>query len=220
MITEKFNNYDIFHAFLVEDANYEGFFEMPKVITSSLIPEKVITFSKAMSKSCTDFDSWVIFYEHDAKFERLWNNPKAYLKKLKNFRGVISPDFSLYRNMPLSMQIWNTYRNHALAAWFQNNGIEIIPNVRFNDERTYLFCFSGIEKNKTVAVGTHGCIRLKDDKEYFKKGLVQLVKKLSPKTIIVYGAVPDNIFKQYKDKGINIIHFESEFSKSRKQVTA
>ena len=83
---------------------------------------------------------------------RLWNNPKAYVKKLKKFRGVISPDFSLYRNMPLCMQLWNTYRNRALAVWMQDNGIEVIPNIRFNDERTYSFCFDGVEKNSTVAV--------------------------------------------------------------------
>lgn len=161
-----------------------------------------------------------MFYEHDVKFERLWNNPKRYLEKLKKFKGVISPDFSLYRNMPLVMQQWNTYRSRALAVWLQNNGIEVIPNIRFNDERTYDFCFDGIEQFKTIAVGTHGCIKNKIDKEYFKKGLAELVKRLSPKTIIVYGATPDDIFKVYKDAGIEIISFESEFSKSRKQVIA
>ena len=80
--------------------------------------------------------------------------------------------------------------------------------------------FYGKEKNKTVAVGTHGCIKRIDDREYFIKGLEELVKQLSPKTIIVYGAAPDEIFKKYTDMGIEIIPFESEFSKSRKQVTA
>ncbi len=159
-------------------------------------------------------------YEHDVKFERLWNNPTRYLDKLKKFKGVISPDFSLYRNMPLVMQMWNTYRNRALAYWLQNNGIEVIPNVRFGDERTYSFCFDGIEENKTIAVGTHGCIKRKEDRIFFKVGLDRTVKRLSPKTIVVYGAAPDCIFKQYKDIGIEIVSFESLFSKSRKQVTA
>ena len=122
--------------------------------------------------------------------------------------------------MPLCMQIWNTYRGRALANWLQNNGIEIIPNVRWSDERSFEFCFDGIEKGKTVAIGTHGCIKHKDDKEFFKAGLLKLVSELSPKTIIVYGASPDSIFKTYKDAGITIISFESEFSKSRKQVIA
>ena len=173
-----------------------------------------------MSEKWEDFDCWVVFYEHDIKFERLWNNPKQYLNKLKKFKGIISPDFSLYRNMPLVMQMWNTYRGRALANWFQKNGIEVIPNVRFGDERTFSFCFDGVEENKTVAIGTHGCIKRKEDKIFFEIGLARLVQRLSPKTIVVYGRAPDSIFKPYKDKGINIIAFESEFSKSRKQVTA
>ncbi len=220
MNNEKFNNYDVFHAFLVENADFDGYIELPVIKTSDKLPEKVVTFSKAMSKSWSDFDCWVVFYEHDKEFERLWNNPKQYLNKLKKFKGVISPDFSLYRNMPLVMQMWNTYRGRALAMWLQNNDVEIIPNVRFGDERTFSFCFDGIEDNKAVAIGTHGCIKRKEDKIFFRVGLARMVQRLSPKIIIVYGSAPDNIFKPYKDMGIKIIAFESEFSKSRKQVTA
>ena len=221
MNDKQFNTvYDVFHAFLVENADYDGYYEMPRIRGCDEIPSGVITFSKAMAGNMHNFDQWVVFYEHDRNFERLWNNPRAYLDKLKKFRGIISPDFSIYRNMPLCMQLWNTYRGRALAHWLQENGIKVIPNVRFNDERTYDFCFDGIEKDKTVSVGTHGCIKRRADKAYFKAGLSELVKRLSPKNIIVYGAAPDEIFKEYKDSGINIIAFESEFSKSRKQVNA
>ncbi|MBO4898487.1 MAG: DUF4417 domain-containing protein [Clostridia bacterium] len=216
----QFNNYDVFHEFLVQGADYDGYFEMPKIRTSDKLPCKVVTFSKAMSKAFSDFDCWVVFYEHDKYFERLWNNPKQYLNKLKKFSGIISPDFSLYRNMPLPMQIWNTYKGRALAVWLQRSGIEIIPNIRFGDERTFSFCFDAVEENKTVAVGTHGCIKRIEDKVFFKVGLARLVQRLSPKTIIVYGSAPDSIFKPYKDMGIKIVAFESEFSKTRKQVSA
>ncbi len=214
------NNYDAFHSYLVENADYEGYFELPVIRTSNLIPEKLVPFSKAMARTWSDFNCWVMFYEHDIKFERLWNNPKKYLNRLKKFKGVISPDFSLYRNMPLCMQMWNTYRGRALSAWLQDNGIEVIPNVRFGDERTFSFCFDAIEEDKTVAIGTHGCIKRKEDKIFFKIGLARMVQRLYPKTILVYGSTPDSIFKPYKDMGINIIFFESEFSKSRKRVTA
>ncbi len=96
---------------------------------------------------------------------------------------------------------------------------EIIPNVRWNDERTYSFCFNGIEKISTVAVDTHGCIKGRDDREYFKRGLKELINKTQPKNIIVYRAMPENIFGEYKNYDINFINFESKFSKSRKQVT-
>ena len=212
--------YDVFNAFLVENAAYDGQIELPCIKTSNKIPNRVITFSKAMEKSMTDYDYWIIFFEHDVKFERLWNNPKRYLNKLKKFNGIISPDFSLYRNMPLVMQEWNTYRSRALAAWLQDNGVEVIPNIRWGDERTFDFCFDGVEKNKTVAVGTHGCIKNPTDRAYFKIGLSELVNRLNPIRIIVYGSVSDDIFEKYQNTGIEIVHFESEFAKSRKQLTA
>ena len=214
------DTYDVFNAFLLEDADYEGYIELPALKTSEHLPEKVVTFSKAMSASFNDFECWVVFYEHDRAFARLWNNPRKYLNKLKKFKGIISPDFSVYWNMPLVMQMWNVFRGRALAVWMQNNGIEIIPNVRFGDERTFSFCFDGIEKGKTVAIGTHGCIKRKSDKAVFEKGIDCLIKTLTPHSLIIYGAAPDSIFKKYKDMGINLVVFESEFSNSRKRGDA
>ncbi len=212
--------YDVFHAYLVEQADYAGELERPKLRTSELLPEEMIPFSKAVSASCRRFDAWVAFYEQDRNFERLWRNPRQYESRLKKFQGVISPDFSLYRNMPLVMQMWNTYRGRTLAVWLQQNGVPIIPNVRFNDERTYAFCFEGIEAGKTVSVGTHGCIQHREDREYFKRGLAELVRRLSPKTILVYGMAPDDIFAPYREAGIRIVPFTSEILKVREQVTA
>ena len=63
-------------------------------------------------------------------------------------------------------------------------------------------------------------MKTREDRLYFGVGLAVLVDKLSPKNIIVYGRAPDSIFKLYRDRGINIIPFESEFSKSRKAVNA
>lgn len=215
---QKFNNekkqqsasVDVFHAFLVENAEYAGIEEIPVVKTSKQLPEKVITFSKALKSQ--EYDAWVLFYEHDVNFVRIWNQPRRYLKILKKFKGVISPDFSLYRRMPLCMQKWSTYQGKALAHWWTENGIEVIPNVRFADERSYEFCFDGIEKNSTVAVGTHGCIKRKADKEFFKQGLAELYNRLHPRQIIVYGAAPDDIFQEYRNLGVEIIQFDAEFA--------
>ena len=71
-----------------------------------------------------------------------------------------------------------------------------------------------------MAIGTHGCLKTKEDILYFKLGLSVMVNRLIPKNIIVYGTAPDRIFQPYKNLGINILVFESEFAKTRKQVTA
>lgn len=91
----------------MRNADYDGYIEIPCIRATNSLPNRVLTFSKAISKSNKDYDCWVVFYEDDYEFERLWNNPRAYLEKLSKFNGVISPDYSLYRNMPLVMQQWN-----------------------------------------------------------------------------------------------------------------
>jgi len=201
---------DVFHAFLVKNAEYDGSIEIPKNKASTDIPNRVILFSKA--KKSTDYDQWVCFYEDDASFERIWNNPNKYLPILKKYRGVISPDFSLYRDMPLVMQEWNVYRGRAIGHWLQENGIKVIPNVRWGDERSYSFCCLGVESNSTIAVGSHGCVKLITEINHFERGLSFAVERLNPKVIVVYGTAPDSIFEKYRTKGIQIVHMDTEFN--------
>ena len=103
---------DVFRSFLVKNASYEGHLEIPRIEYGLYRPKKLIPFSKCISSS--DYRCWVHFYEDDASFERIWNNPQKYLTVLKKYSGVICPDFSLYRDMPLVMQFWNIYRSRAI----------------------------------------------------------------------------------------------------------
>ena len=112
--------------------------------------------------------------------------------------------------MPLVMQQWNTYRGRAVANWLQDNGIKVIPNVRFSDHRSYGFCCEGIAPSSTVAVGTLGCMQSKEEKEYFIDGLSYVMGRLRPERMIVYGSMPDDVFGAYKDSGTEFLRFESE----------
>lgn len=213
--TPKKGKNDIFRSFLVKNATYDGEQEIPFVHTSNLLPEKVVAFSKAISSK--DRNQWIVFYEYDWKFECLWTNPTRYLPIIKRFQGIISPDYSLYYDMPLCMQVWNTYRGRALAHWLQENGVEVIPNVRWGDERTFETACLGVESGKTIAVGTHGCIKTVEGKKMFIAGFDYVINRLKPKTVLVYGRMPDKIFNMARMYGIELIAFESEFSLSRKK---
>lgn len=205
---------DVFNAFLLENAEYSGELEIPVVKNIKIeSPKKLIKFSEIFRLS--DFNAYVHFYEDDCKFEKIWKNPKRYLERLKKFKGVISPDFSIYRDMPLIMQYWNIFRSRAVATWLKDNGINVIPNVRTGDERTFEIACEGIEKNSIIAIGSHGCIKCKADRAFFQKGLEHIINSLSPKIIILYGAKPDSIFNKYEDK-VTIINFKDEFYNGRK----
>lgn len=207
---------DVFNAFLVAFATYAGIFEFPRIRPTYFIPNRVIAFSKAIS--CKDYDQWVHFFEDDYLFERIWKNPGKYLDILKRYNGVILPDFSLYRDMPLAMQIWNIYRSRAIGHWLQKNGIKVIPNIRFGDRRTYRICCDGIQKHCVIAVGTHGNLKLLEDREIFLKGLDIIVNRLEPIVIVVYGAAPEKYFKKYEKLGIQIVQFDSNYATSHKEV--
>lgn len=216
----KYNNKrksckDVFKAFLVANCDFDGELEIPLIKKNVEIPNELLNFSKAntsKNKNC-----WIHFYEDDSRFERIWNNPKKYLPILKNYKGVISPDFSLYRDMPLVMQAWNTYRNRAIGTWLQNQGIKVIPNIRFSDERSYDFCCLGVEIGSVIAIGSYGTLKNINDRKIFVKGLDYVIKTVEPSAIIIYGSNPNSIFKQYMDKGIKIINFKSDYALSRRK---
>lgn len=200
------HNYDIEKSWLVRGANFDH--DIPIIETATDMPTALLPFSKC--NRATNFSNWVHFYEPDDKFVRLKNNPLKYVGQLRRFGGIISPDFSICPDYPLPLQYSNKYWNHALAYWLSTQGIPVIPNVRWGDERSFDFCFNGIEKSSIVAVGTHGQMKDIVNKNLFINGLSIMVAKLSPHTIIVYGTAPDDVFRKYKDAGIRIIQFPSE----------
>lgn len=206
---------DVFNAFLVEGAHFAGLFELPIIEPTVWIPNKLIAFSKAVSSN--DYNQWVHFYEDDYLFERVWRNPKRYLPILKRFNGVILPDFSVYRDMPLVMQLWNIFRSRAVGYWLQENNVRIIANIRFGDERTHRYCCDGIASHCAIAVGTHGTIKDAEDRRVFSEGLAAVVEQLEPRVIIVYGCAPESIFGVYREKGIEIVVFESDCATSHKR---
>lgn len=152
---------DGYHSWFVKAANFDEILDMPcmKAPKRMEIPENLIPFSKAAySADCAEY---VHFYEHDMVFRDFLNNPEPYIEKLFKFLGIIAPDCSLYRDMPLVLQMANTYMSRSVGCYMQEQGLNVIPNVRWGDERSYLpgmtdipFAFLGIEKHGIVSVST------------------------------------------------------------------
>ena len=104
-----------------------GAFDIPRILAEvPTAPQSWIGFNYA--KSCKDpANKAVHFFVDDYQFNRLWTNPDAYLDMLRRFKAVCTPDFSTYTDFPKAVQIWNHYRKHWLGAYWQGNGITVIP---------------------------------------------------------------------------------------------
>ncbi len=213
--SERSGCVDVFRSYLVTDAIFAGELEIPALQPVNELPASIKPFSQALSSNKAD--TWVHFYEDDAKFERIWNNPKRYLKALSRFEGVISPDFSLYRDMPLVMQYWNIYRSRAIAHALQSLGMSVIPNMRFGDSRTWDVCCLGIPHDSVISVGSHGNLKCVNDRRCFTQGLDYVVSKVHPRAIVVYGSAPESIFGKHKEDGIEIVAFPSEFARTHEK---
>lgn len=104
-------------------------------------------------------------------------------------RAILTPDFSMYTEMPAAVQLFNTFRNRWCGAYFAEKGIRVIPSVNWGTEESFDFCFEGIEKGSAVAVSTymfheHG--NNDDQKEIFMKGYHELLRRIEPEYIICY----------------------------------
>lgn len=226
---------DIWDAFMVDGANFTEN-DIPVCPTTALaIPSKIITYSEAKTihnKRIKEdknyfFDAFVCFYEHDQNFDGvrsgIWYYPKKAYEILKHFKGIITPDFSTYQDFPEPLKKWNTYRMRAFGYWYGTMcRKQVINNVRWGTKETYDYCFDGIEENSTVAIGTVGGSPYKlIDRERFEKGLFEMVRKLKPRCIIVYGSASYPCFEKLRKEGILILQFDgrtASFYKGRRDA--
>lgn len=133
----------------------------------------------------------VHFYIDDYQFERLWRSPELYLSRLQKFESVISTDFSLYVDMPRPMKVWNVYRNRLFAAWWQHEGLNVIPNVSWSDSSSFDYCFEGLPKHSVIAINSMGANKYGFTKYLWHKGFEEAVKRLEPTLIVRYGGKMD-----------------------------
>lgn len=136
-------------------------------------------------------DKTVHFFIDDYKFARFWNKPDKYIPILKKFRAVLSPDFSQYTDMPMAMQIYNQYRKHWLAAYWQMHGITVYPTISWSTPDSYDWCFDGEPVGGIVAVSSVGTQQNKESKRLFLRGYEEMIKRLNPTFVIFYGSVPE-----------------------------
>ena len=161
---------------LVKGAEFDGVFEMPviKKPNKIIIPGKLVPFSK-MEKGDPKTVA-VCEYENDTEFKDLLINPDEYIAVIKKYQGFITPDCSVYRDMPLALQITNIYRSRAIGYYFQKHGVYVIPCVRWGDDRTYTtrflpekVAFLGVEKHSIVSVGSYGQLKDRVNRYYFER---------------------------------------------------
>lgn len=131
------------------------------------------------------------FYLDDYQFERCWQNPIKYGQMLSKFQCVLTPDFSLYRDMPLPMQRWNYYRSRLIGMVWQRMGLSVIPSAQWSSPDSYDFAFDGLPSHSVISVSSVGVLGDQEATRLWKHGFRVMEDLLSPSLILLYGKIPD-----------------------------
>lgn len=170
----------------------DGKYNIPMLESVDHVPSKLQGFNYVLNKP--DHEACVHFFLDDYQFERVWQRPDFYIDKLAEFDCVLTPEFSLYIDMPLAMQVWNIYRARLIGQMMQNWGLTVIPTVTWAYENSFDFCFDGIPEHSTLAVGTLGVKRNEWQTAIWRKGMDELIKRKQPSRLLIYGGKIDYDF--------------------------
>lgn len=173
-----------------EKAMYIAFnpYNIPNVLSQEvdLTDPQVIGFNYAIREKHPE-NKIVHFFLDDYQFGRVWDNPDRYVPVLKRFKAVIAPDFSLYVDFPKAVQIFNHYRKHWCARYWQDEGITVIPNIRWSTPDSFEWCFDGEPEGSTVCLSTVGCFHSSALKEKWLAGYRAALERLHPSRILLFG---------------------------------
>lgn len=212
--------YGIFGAERLKDATFTGRFDFP-FTPGTILHESAlegIPFDHISDRAIPE-GSVLHFYVHDRRFLRFVENPDRWMGRLERFPRIIGLDHSVYRDLPLAEQVHSLYLNRAMDWDLHSRGKTVIPNATWGDWRTFDFCFDGIERGRTVAVSSLGTCQLRAAKYHFLQGLVELLDRLRPPSIVFHGPIFPEAQEVLADRSVRIIAMRTRVDEAfRKEV--
>ena len=172
-------------------------------------------FGEIRSGSGATFDTGVHFFLDDYRFNSVWLQAQKYAGMFPKFGAVMSPDFSMYRDMPHILQLYNHYRKHWCGQYWQSLGAVVIPTISWSDSASWDFCFDGEPRGGIVAVSTVGVKRDKEAFGLFSAGWSEMLYRFSPARVIVCGEVFDYMARDVLVEQFGA--FADKFSDIRKE---
>ncbi len=195
--------FDFIGNILASDAILVGKYGFPALTHQKLIPDVMPLPMNYMLSDKNISKNWYHCFVGDEQFERYWHNFDKYVPYIRSAKGLISTDFSIYRDIPKDTQIRNCYRNRVLAYTMQKINPNIIPTAGFGGEDTWEWCFDSLPKHSTYAITTNGVLSDPEGRRLFIGGVDALVLTLEPYALVVCGNYPKWLDTKYP--GVRII---------------
>ncbi len=191
--------------------NSQGEYDFPIIKKQQININNIefLSYVNAKNNDKENSNKTIHFYTYDWLFNKVYENAEEELEKLSQYYCLLSPDFSIFTNMPLALQIQNVFKNRWCGAYWQSKGLKVIPCVSWGDERSFDFCFDGIEEGSIVAVCTY---YRENCEEEFMLGYNEMLKRIKPSMVLCY----DEPFSQMKGNIIEFLPTTYEYTKNLK----
>lgn len=163
-----------------------GKYGMPLIKKQDIDLDKIelLAFTKTKHNDEENQSKTIHFFTYDWNFESVYEKPEESLEKLDQYYALLTPEFSTYKDMPLARQIDSVFKNRWCGAFWQKQGMLVIPTVSWGSIPCMEFCFDGIEKGSIVAVSTY---TREDNKAGFMLGYNKMIEIIEPSAVICYG---------------------------------
>ncbi len=204
---EREKTYDLYLLNEYDAARVAGYYQFPILKACHVVPDDLIGFNYVKSWKGNSYSLGVHFFLDDYQFERMWNRLSENVKRLKKFSCVLTPDFSLYLDMPMAMKIWNVYRSRLIGQIMQDAGLNVIPTLQWAEVETLNFCFDGIEQGGVVAVSTVGVMKNLESQDTWRAGMDTAMEKIRPECVLCYGSRINYDFRDVKVKYVEARKF-------------
>ena len=138
---------------------------------------KLWNFTKTKLNDDENTDKTIHFFTYDWMFESVYEKPEKAMEKLDQYYALLTPEFSTYKDMPLARQLDSVFKNRWCGAYWQKQGMRVIPTISWGSIPCMEFCFDGVEKGSVVAVSTY---TREDNKKGFMLGYNKMMEIISP----------------------------------------
>ncbi len=162
-----------------------GRYQFPLIKKQDINLDKIdlISYTNTKINEEANLHKTVHFFTYDWLFDKVYNKAYTEIEKLKQYYALLSPDFSVFTDMPKALQIFSIFKNRWCGAYWQSMGLRVIPTISWGDESTFDFCFDGVEQGSTVAVCTY---YRENCEEEFILGYNKMLEVIQPKAILCY----------------------------------
>ena len=175
-------------AIISFNADCEPVYGFP-IIKKSKIPDIVDDDVVQISGNSANWIGKVVNgFTDDYRLNAWWKNMHQYCTKKVESKAVFTPDYSIYSNMPMWMQIYQLGRSRFIGCYLQSYGIPVVPTITWTDMESHNRCTAGIDKGTTIAISTIVGKDFNDKRieKQFVSHIEKVIELIEPTTVYVY----------------------------------